>query len=117
MIVDDVEVSRYATAMIFEDFGFNVVEAEDGPGCIESLTKNDPNVILIDWHLRKESGLDLIARIRQTPNGRHVPILVYSGIEKGNMHIAVNQAGAVGYIAKPATREQVETALRQLNLL
>jgi CheY-like chemotaxis protein len=117
LVVDDVEVSRYATTLIFEDLGFEVKEAFDTASCLSELKNIRPDVILVDWHLRKESGLDLIGKIRQMSGFQMVPVLVISGIEKEESLAEMTKAGAAGFIAKPATVDSIKTALKRLQIL
>jgi CheY-like chemotaxis protein len=117
VLVDDVEVSRYATALIFEDLGFEVSEADGAQSCLEVLKTVHPDIILIDLHLRKESGLDLINKIKVSTNYTTVPVLVYSGVEKEANQEDIIKAGAIGFLPKPATKEQVLTVLKAHHII
>lgn len=117
LIVDDVEVSRYASRTIIEDMGFEVLEAEDAEGCMAQIRKSRPSVILLDWHLRKESGIELIGRIRQQPGASVIPIIVFSGVENEDAASAAKAAGAASFLKKPTNEEKLQTEFKKLDLI
>lgn len=117
LVVDDVDVSRYASRMILEKLGFEVLDAVDASGCLDMVMKSRLDVILLDWHLRKESGLDLIAKIRAAPGHDRTPVIVFSGVEDQGADIVASQAGANAFIRKPTTKDKIETELRKLGLV
>ena len=65
-----------------------------------------PDVVLLDWFLRSESGLDCIARLKETTGERHLPVVaVTANALAGDRETCLN-AGADDYLAKPFTLEQ-----------
>lgn len=117
LVVDDVEVSRYASQMVLEDMGFTVLEASDGEECLRIVQGHHLDVILMDWHLRKQSGLELIAQLRLLPGASHVPVIVFSGVESENAEANAKAAGANGFIRKPTSKEKLQSELTRLGLL
>lgn len=117
LVVDDVEVSRYASQMVLEDLGFEVLEAADGEECLAAVQEHYPDVILMDWHLRKASGLELIAKLRQLPGAGQIPVIVFSGVETENAEASAKAAGANGFIRKPTSKDKLEGELKRLGLI
>lgn len=117
LVVDDVEVSRYASQVVLEDLGFTVVEAGDGDECLQMVQSRHPDVILMDWHLRKQSGLELIAQLRLLPGAAQIPVIVFSGVEAENAEASAKAAGANGFIRKPTSKEKLQGELTRLGLL
>lgn len=118
LIVDDVEVSRYVLKGHMEGFGFTVSETENSDHALEELGRAEYDVVLLDWHLGHESGLNLITKIRQAEKGtRHVPILVCSGVEHGELSADVREHGAECFLEKPVPKERLFEELRKLRLV
>jgi two-component system chemotaxis response regulator CheY len=117
LVVDDVEVSRYSSQLVLEELGFKIVEAADGDECLAAIQKNRPDAILMDWHLRRQSGLELIARLREIPGAYRIPVIVFSGIETENAEASAKAAGANGFISKPTSKEKLEAEFKRLGLL
>lgn len=117
LVVDDVEVSRYASQIILEDLGFIVLEAADGEECLKLIESRHPDVILMDWHLRKQSGLELIAQLRLIPGAAKTPVIVFSGVENENAESNAKAAGANGFIRKPTSKEKLQGELQRIGLI
>lgn len=113
LIVDDVVVSRYACRVIAESLGLDVVEAEDEEQCMSELSKTTYDVIILDWHLRRASGLDLIEKIRAQPNHHRVFIIICSGVKEESAPEQAKKAGADSFIVKPTTKEKLEQELKK----
>ena len=118
LIVDDVEVSRYVLKGHMEGFGFAVSEAEGPDQALDALRRLEFDVILLDWHLGHESGLSLIDKIRQTEKGNaHVPVIVCSGVEHGDLSERVKESGAACFLEKPVSKERLLEELHRLRLV
>ncbi len=116
LIVDDVTVTRYSARVFLEDLGVDVLDAEDGEKAINVLSKGNVNVILLDWHLKKKSGLDLLKVIR-SEYGNSMKIVMFSGVEREDKTKEAIAAGANGYIAKPTTKEKIEAEFKRLSVI
>lgn len=62
-------------------------------------------LMLIDWTLPGLSGLDLCRKVRATPGGRDVFLLVVTGRNRPDDLKAVFDAGASDYVSKPVEPE------------
>lgn len=117
LVVDDVEVSRYTNQMFLEDMGFDMVEAEDKESCMKAVGVGGIDVIILDWHLKKEKGLELLSEIRASSNAASVPVIVISGVEGVEKAQEALAAGANAFITKPTTKEKLEAEFKKIGLL
>jgi two-component system autoinducer 1 sensor kinase/phosphatase LuxN len=115
LIIDDITVSRYAVALFLEELGLQTREAEDGPSALQSLKMGQVDVIFLDWHLRRQNGLELIQKLKAA--SANAPIIVISGVEALAKAPEAKQAGADAFVEKPTTREKIEQALRTVKVL
>ncbi|HBK46880.1 MAG TPA: histidine kinase, partial [Xanthomonadaceae bacterium] len=67
--------------------------------------------VLLDIGLPDVSGLSVLERLKRDPATRHIPVHVVSAQERTQIAL---ELGAVGYLIKPATRERLAAAIRQL---
>ena len=116
LIVDDVTVTRFAASSFLEELGVGVVEAADGDSALTALEDNDIDVILLDWHLKKKSGIELLQVIR-AKYGTTLKVIVFSGVEGEEKAGEAKAAGADGFIAKPTTKAKIETELKNAGVL
>ena len=117
LIVDDVTVSRYTSKLHLEELGLSICEAEDEDAALDVLDRQNVDVVLLDWHLRQKSGIDLLRTIRQSDKYSSLPVIMFSGVEgEDNAQEAIN-AGANAFITKPATKESIELELKAVGAL
>jgi len=116
LVVDDVTVSRFAAESFLEELGFKTIEAADGEQALEVLSSQNIDVILLDWHLKKKSGLELLQIIRQK-YGTDLRVVVFSGVEDESRAAEAHEMGANAFICKPTTKEKIEHVFRSLGML
>ncbi len=91
------------------DFEFETVGT--GNELLEFLASNSVDAVLLDINLPDISGLDLIAKIRETHDAPQVLMLTAdTNLKTG---IEAMRRGAYEYITKPANAEQVEAVIRK----
>lgn len=116
LIVDDVEVSRFTSEQILAALGLTTVTAATIEEGLAALEDNNIGVVLLDWHLRKISGLDMLAKIREK-HGKNVRVIMFSGVEGADKQIEAIKAGADAFLEKPTTKEKVQACLKSVGVL
>lgn len=79
LIEDDPAVAEWI-ADVLKSEGFQVLHAVDGEAGLARLEGGRPDLVLMDLLLPKIQGFDLLAKIRSTPVGEDLPIVVLSGV-------------------------------------
>lgn len=86
LIVDDEVQLLELLKMEFEDIGFEVFVAENVDQAIDSLTENEPNLVLSDLKMPARSGKELLEYIKE--NHPKIRFLFMSGYaEKGDEEV------------------------------
>jgi NarL family two-component system response regulator LiaR len=114
LVVDDQTVVREGLVAILANYPeIEVVgQAADGNQALEIVKQAKPNVVLLDMVMPGLDGLATIPKIREiAPNAR---ILVVTGFAESDRVYQAIKAGALGYILKDATREQLIQAIRDV---
>ncbi len=108
-IVDDDAAFRERLAKAFRRRGYATEVADGADSLAQLLDRGAPDFAIVDLRIRRGSGLALIPAIHQ--HNRQARILVLTGY--GNIATAVEavRLGAVDYLTKPASVEQIEQAL------
>ena len=115
LIVDDEPGVRTALAGVLTDEGYNVEAVSSGEACLERLTRDPVDLILLDVWLPGIDGLATLARLRE----RRVDAQVVLISGHGNIESAVRaiKMGAFDFVEKPLSLEKtvlvVSNALRQ----
>lgn len=112
VVVDDHPVVREGLALLIngEDDMTVCGEAasvEEGASLIRRLV---PDLAIVDLSLKDSHGIDLVRRIGSLDDG--IRVLVYSMHDEGFYAGSAQQAGALGYLSKSASRDQTLQAIR-----
>jgi DNA-binding NarL/FixJ family response regulator len=114
MVVDDHPIWRDGLRRDLERAGVAevVAEASDGGEAIDRAREAMPEVILMDLNLPTVRGADAIRMI--TTEAPHIRVLVVSASgEEADVLEAVKN-GAVGYLLKDSTAEEIADAVRRV---
>ena len=112
LLADDHTMLREGLRRALESEGFEVVgEANDGEAAVELAQELKPDVVLMDVSMPVLDGVDATARIRSlSPNVRVVMLTMHADADVIRRAIA---AGAVGYLVKDCTTEEIIRTIRQ----
>lgn len=84
---------------ILTQSGFTVLTAYDGQEAL-TLSKNHPDIILLDVMLPKKHGIDVLREIKSNPQTNSVPVLLLTNLGQEDIIKAAFELGASGYILK-----------------
>ena len=106
LVVDDFATMRRIVKNILTQLGFkNIVEADDGTTALKVLQAEKIDLIISDWNMPKMTGLELLKKVRATPEWAKIPfIMVTAEAQQDNIILAV-KARVSQYIVKPFTAE------------
>jgi two-component system response regulator DegU len=111
MLVDDHRMLRQGLRRSLEEEGFYVVgEASDGDEAVRLVPAAKPDVILMDVSMPDMDGIEATRRILQTDPDKRVVMLTMHA-DKDLIDAAI-KAGAVGYLTKDCSTDEVIDAVR-----
>jgi two-component system, NarL family, response regulator LiaR len=114
LVVDDQNIVRQGTMAILSlQRDIKVVgDAAHGSEAVSLVEKARPDVILMDLPLQMQDGLETISKIKEImPDAR---ILVLASSAQSERVYQVIRLGALGYMLKDSTGEQLVEALRNV---
>lgn len=114
MIVDDHFVVRsgLAASLEIEDDISVVGEAKRGEDAVGEYERHHPNVVLMDLQLPGISGVEATAALRAAdPEAR---VLIFSTFAHNDEVQSALDVGALGYVQKTASRDELIAALRKV---
>ncbi|MFI8575912.1 response regulator transcription factor [Rossellomorea aquimaris] len=101
LIAEDEEVLRMLMVDTLEDEGHELDEAADGREAVDHIMDNDYDLILLDYMMPLLTGLEVIERVRNSPEKRTVKIMMVSAKSQQSDKDLVLKSGADYFIAKP----------------
>jgi predicted signal transduction protein with EAL and GGDEF domain/DNA-binding response OmpR family regulator len=100
LLVDDEPLSRLMTRVTLEEHGMTVFEACDGISGLEQFARQVPDIVLLDALMPEVDGFETCKAIRATSSGRHVPILMLTGLDDEKSVASAYEAGASDFFVK-----------------
>jgi two-component system invasion response regulator UvrY len=114
LIIDDHPlVRRGLMETIQEEFaGAEVGQASDSQGGIESVWRENWDVILLDIAMPGRSGLDILKEIKQ--ERPKTPVLILSTYSEDQFAIRALKSGADGYLTKDVLGQELVAAIKRV---
>lgn len=109
-IIDDDESIRRTTSRLVESCGFRAAAFESAERFLSSNHLNDTSCLIIDVRMPGMNGLQLQSQLAAADC--RIPIIFITAYEDGESHRRAMQAGAVAFLAKPFTDEQLLELIR-----
>ena len=112
LIVEDEPAIAELIAVNLRHNGFRPIWAVDSDSAQREIDAVLPDVILLDWMLPGESGLNLAKRWRANSRTRAVPIIMLTARGEESDRVAGLDAGADDYMAKPFSTKEMLARIR-----
>jgi two-component system, NarL family, response regulator LiaR len=115
LVVEDQTVLREGLISIlsFQPDIEVVGQAEDGIEAVELVQQTKPEVILLDLVMPRQDGMATIPKIKEI--APEVGILILTSFAEGDRVFQAIKAGALGYLLKDSTRDQLLQAIRDVS--
>jgi NtrC-family two-component system response regulator AlgB len=112
LVIDDEPPIRKTTIMTLDALGHECVQAQNSAEALKELSKGSFDAAFLDLRLGDEKGLDLIPKmLTAEPKLNVICFTAYTSIDTA---VEAMRHGAVDYIAKPFTPEQLRQSLARI---
>lgn len=114
LLIDDEPSMTNLISMWLEDVDARVVRAASLEEALDAARREPPDLVLLDFALGDEDGLNILPKLREEPSLSTVPVVAFT-VHSSRQHEAF-QAGVAGFLAKPfeasGLREVLQPFLR-----
>jgi DNA-binding NarL/FixJ family response regulator len=111
LLADDHRMLRDSLRRSMEEHGFDVVgEAADGAEAVQMALALEPDVVLMDVSMPNLDGVEATRQISRVVPGSQVVMLTMHA--DGEVMARAIQAGAIGYLVKDCSIDDVVSAVR-----
>lgn len=112
LVVDDEQAVRESLrrSLIFNSY--DVILAEDGVEAVETIGRENPDLVILDVMMPRMDGLEVCRRLRSTGYDR--PILILTARDGVADRVGGLDAGADDYLPKPFALEELLARVRSL---
>ena len=102
LVVDDVEDNLYMLTRRLRRLGFeNVVTAKNGHEALARLAEAPFDLMLLDIMMPGMDGYEVLARVKENPRLRDIPVIVVSAVGEMESAIRCIELGAEDRLPKP----------------
>ena len=99
LLIDDDRVIRSYTAQLLKGSGYNVTEMENADGMVQHVRLQNPDLILLDYHMPGKDGLTALRELRTARLSN--PVIMLTGDSNQQVIVQCFRDGANDYIHKP----------------
>jgi chemosensory pili system protein ChpA (sensor histidine kinase/response regulator) len=110
---DSISVRKFVGRML-EKAGYRVRLAGDGLEALEIALQGHCDLIITDLEMPRTNGYELMMHLRQTPETRHIPVMVVTSRAGEKHRDRAIKEGASAFLTKPVQDEQLIAAVQDL---
>lgn len=112
LIADDSPTDQHILARALEKHGFETLVAKDGDEAIRLAKQRAPDVILMDIVMPGMNGYQATRHLAQNPSTAAIPIVIVSTKTQEADRVWGLRQGAVRYLTKPVSDDDLVAAVR-----
>lgn len=109
-VIDDDESVRATTKLLIESSGYRAAAFESAENLLSSEQLDDTSCLIIDIQMPGMNGLQLQRHLAAA--GSRIPIIFMTAYDDKESRRRAMQGGAVAFLAKPFTDEQLFRTIR-----
>jgi DNA-binding response OmpR family regulator len=94
LIVEDHSDTRNALIEFLQAYEFDTIGAQDGIQALELMKSISPYIVILDWHMPKKSGLEVLCEMKKDSRLRRTAVIFYTGDSNPNLKTEALKAGA-----------------------
>ena len=119
LIVDDEpDIVNNMVKMLKDNPAYYFYQALEGKTAYKIAISRIPDLIICDWIMPEMNGIEMIKKIKQHADTKHIPIIMATGTMMTTQDLKTAlEAGAVDYIRKPIDKIELRARVRSVLLL
>lgn len=110
LIVDDEKLVRWSLRQKCEEWGYRVLEADNGSAALRVTHSESPDLVLLDVRLPGASGIDVLEQIKKSNDARAV-IMITADPKLDDVKTGL-KLGAYDFVGKPLDFDELAVAVR-----
>jgi DNA-binding response OmpR family regulator len=114
LVVDDDPDIRRLLSVLLEGEGHSVISAPDGERALELISREGPDLILLDVMMPKKDGYTVLREMKASGIRESTKVLVLTARAAESDWLRGYKLGADQYLTKPFDTEELLTLVRDL---
>ena len=100
LLIEDDKDQIFMYRFKFEKEGFAFLSARTGAEGLQIAKTEQPDLILLDLVLIKESGVDILEKLKADEAVKNIPVIILTNLAKKEMKVRAQELGIVDFIIK-----------------
>ncbi len=117
LIVDDSITMRIAAEQMLQNLNIEPNMARDGAEAIELVADALPDLLLVDIDMPRMNGFDFLRHLRVLYPEHDTPVIMISTRDTDEDRKQAKELGALEYVVKPYSQQQMQMALEKVGIL
>lgn len=113
LIVDDEGSARELLNTYLTNDGYRTIMCSNGEDAVEFAREYKPYAITLDLLMPGTDGWSVLAELKKDSEVSHIPVIIVSTLDEQHLGVSL---GAVDYIQKPVSSEELMNSLMALSL-
>jgi DNA-binding response OmpR family regulator len=101
LIADDEPALRFLISSTLEDEGYELLEAADGLQAYDLITKEKPDLVILDVMMPGLTGYEICSRIKSEPATNQIIVIMLTAKGQDQDRLKSLETGADLYMRKP----------------
>lgn len=114
LVVDDDEDGLYILKLLLTKMKYEVHTARDGEEALQKAEALVPDIILLDVMMPKLNGFEVCKRVKSSPEGMYIPIILLTAKSELMSKIEGLDCGADEYLTKPYDMSELTARIRSM---
>lgn len=107
LTVDDSKTIRMIVARAFRTFACEILEAGDGVEGLAVVSRERPDIILLDYTMPVMDGFEMLNRLKADPETRNIPVVMLTAEAGRDNVLKIARLGVRDYLVKPFKEDLV----------
>jgi CheY-like chemotaxis protein len=112
VVDDDADITRFIGAVLASR-GFRTVSAYDAMQGFLVAQKEQPRLIIVDWHMPAGGGAELLRKLRDSQRTASIPVVVVTSDSAPNLRQEAASLGARFFLHKPLDSDRLADLVAQ----
>jgi len=113
LVVEDQVDNRQILRDLLTSADYELTEAENGEEALAAVSKQRPDLILMDIQLPIMDGYEATRRIKANPAWKDIPIIVVTSYALSGDEAKAREAGCDAYVTKPYSPRLLLAKIRE----
>jgi CheY-like chemotaxis protein len=114
LVVDDELDNRVMMRYFLESWGYEVTLAANGQEALEKVRAAAPDLVLLDLEMPVMNGFETCDRLKTNAETEHIPVIMFTGLEKTEDKVKGIRKGADDYVVKTVDPEELQARIEMV---